>query len=352
MEEPSEDRPKEKDKVVENWPGLQVMSLDLRSLALLRIAYGVLLCLDTLNRWTDLRAHYSDFGILPRAQVLELGWHQYWFSLHMAVGHVRWLHLLFALQFLFAVALLLGWRTRLMTFLSWLFLISLHARNPMVLNGGDIYLRIVLFWMMFLPWGHRWSFDAKTGEGDHRTWMPAISNNLLRGVAPIALTIQVASVYWFAALPKHDPSWTVTYDATMLALRVDQFVTPLGYFFRDNFGPYLALITFLVIWFEKIGPFFLFFPFDRGQTRTVAVFGFILLHAGFGSMMALGFFAWIGALSITMLLPSWFWDVPMKKLANWADLKFGRGPETESSEKFKAPREIFFFWINFFVFKR
>lgn len=326
------------------------MSLDLRSLALLRVAYGVLLALDTLTRWTDLQAHYSDLGILTRSQLLELGWHRYWFSLHMAVGHVRWLHLLFALQLLCAVALLVGWRTRLVTFLSWLFLISIHARNPMILNGGDIYLRVLLFWMMFLPWGHRWSWDAKCGNGDHGGWMPTVTATNLKGVAPIAVTIQVASVYWFAALPKNDPSWTVTYDATMLALRVDQFLTPLGYLFRDNFGPLLATLTFIVIWFEKLGPFLLFFPFDRGQTRTLGVLGIMLMHIGFASMMELGFFAWIGALSAIVLLPGWWWEGPLVKISHWADTRFGVAGSRQSSLRIVWLREGFFALVLVYCF--
>ena len=37
----------------------EILSLDLRSLALLRIGLGVLLVLDWLDRVPDLRAHYS-----------------------------------------------------------------------------------------------------------------------------------------------------------------------------------------------------------------------------------------------------------------------------------------------------
>jgi len=92
--------------------------------------------LDTLVRWTDLRAHYSDFGVLSRSDLISLGWNQNWFSLYMACGSERWLNVLFFMQAVFAVALLVGWRTRAMTVLSWLFLVSIHSRNPMVLNGG------------------------------------------------------------------------------------------------------------------------------------------------------------------------------------------------------------------------
>ena len=333
-----------------SWPGSHVFSLDLRSLALLRMVYGFLLFCDTIVRWTDLGAHYSDRGVLTRTQLFELVWNEHWFSLHLASGSMHWLNLLFLIQVLAAVALFVGWRTRLMTFLSWVLLISVHARNPMVLNGGDIYLRVILFWMLFLPWGHRWSWDISKGQGDHHSWMPRLQGNRIRGVAPMALLIQVASVYWFAALPKTDPSWTVTYSATELALRLDQFVTPLGYFFRDQFSGQLALLTFLVISWEMLGPFLLFFPFDRGQVRTLTILGFMMMHIGFGSLMELGFFAWIGTSIPVMLLPSWFWDRPCAKIGLWADARFGSDQSHTENSGWKFPREFFFLFLALYCF--
>lgn len=343
-------RPDETRKRVRDWPGIAAFSLDLRSLAVLRWAYGFILLCDILVRWTDLRAHYSDLGVLPRSQLLSLAWNEFWFSLHMASGHTKWLNLLFLLQAVCAVAVLVGWRTRFNTFLSWVFLISLHSRNPLVINGGDIYLRVVLFWMLFLPWGHRWSFDAWSGRGDYRWWMPEIEGNIVKGLAPLALTVQIASVYWFAALPKTDPSWTVDYSATSLALRLDQFLTPAGYFFRDHFSGQLPLLTKLVIHWEALGPFLFFFPFDRGQMRTVGVLGFMMMHLGFGTCMELGFFAWIGFCSPLVLLPSWVWDSPLKGLSEKADRKLGKAGGIESRRWLMPFRESLFFLIMVYCF--
>lgn len=314
------------------------------------MVYGFLLFCDTVVRWTDLRAHYSDFGVLPREALLKLAWNENWFSLHMASGSLVWLHGLFLLQTLCAVALFVGWRTRLMTALSWLLLISIHSRNPVLLNGGDIYMRCILFWMLFLPWGHRWSWDAKKGRGDHLPWMNSLSGNSLKGVAALAVVIQIACVYWFAALPKTDPSWMVNYSATQLALRVDQFVTPAGYLFRDLFDGQLATFTWAVIWWEAWGPFLFFYPFDRGQTRTVGILGFMALHLGFGTMMQLGFFAWIGFLTPVVLLPAWVWDVPLKSLSRKADERFGIGGDRKSAKWSTLPRELFFAFFLVYCF--
>jgi hypothetical protein len=332
------------------WPGGHVLRLDLRSLATVRMAYGIIIFLDTLVRWTDLVPFYSDYGALPRRSLLDLGWNEHWFSLHMASGNLLWTNFLFLVQAAAALALLLGWHTRLATLISWILMISIHARNPMVLNGGDIYLRVFLFWMLFLPTGHRWSMDAKEGRGDHYKWMPDLAGNSLYGMSALAVLIQVGMVYWFAALPKTDPSWTATFTATELALHLDQFVTPIGLYFRDTFTEHLALLTSLVILWEFWGPFLLFFPFDRGQVRILGIFGFTALHTGFGMMMELGFFAWTGALTPLILLPAWFWDSPMKFFSKWADRRFGVGPPAQGDPKFKWPRELLFIFLTLYCF--
>lgn len=54
---------------------------------------------------------------------------------------------------------ILGYYTKLNTFLVWLFTISLHNRNIFVLHGGDLYQRCILFFAMFLPLGACYSID-------------------------------------------------------------------------------------------------------------------------------------------------------------------------------------------------
>jgi len=90
-------------------------------------------------------------------------------SVHLAAGSVELVGALFAVQALVAVALLVGYRTRIASVLVWLLWASLHARMPLVLNGGDTLLRLVLFWAMFAPMGARFSVDAlRTGGREGR----------------------------------------------------------------------------------------------------------------------------------------------------------------------------------------
>src|SRR5262245_64238108 len=90
-----------------------------------------------------------------------------------------------------ALALLVGHRTRLATIASWLLFTSLNTRNPMVVLGADVLLRVVLFWAMFLPLGARYSVD--------RAWLGATKDSRPRvlSAATVAYLLQIVLVYWF-----------------------------------------------------------------------------------------------------------------------------------------------------------
>ena len=142
----------------------RLFAIDPRSLALFRICIGLVLLVELLTRGSDIQLHYSDLGVLPREALWQLfllsEWH---WSLHTLTGSVAGQTVLFACAAACAVALILGYRTRLALVLSWLLLASLHARNPILQYGGDHLLRMLLFWSLFLPLGCYWSIDRLRG---------------------------------------------------------------------------------------------------------------------------------------------------------------------------------------------
>jgi len=66
---------------------------------------------------------------------------------------------------------------------------------PLVLNGGDTLLRLVLFWAMFAPMGARFSVDAlRTGGREGR----------ILSVGTVGLLCQVVVMYAANVAMKHD----------------------------------------------------------------------------------------------------------------------------------------------------
>jgi predicted DCC family thiol-disulfide oxidoreductase YuxK len=136
-----------------------VFGCDLRSLAAFRVGLGLALLFDLFGRSRDLEAHYTDTGVLPRDLLFQTT-DSFVLSLHVLGGSVAFEVLLFALAGMAAVLLVLGWNTRWVAITSWIFLASLHARNPMVLDPGDNLLLTLCFLGMFLPIGRQYSIDS------------------------------------------------------------------------------------------------------------------------------------------------------------------------------------------------
>lgn len=290
----------------------QIFGLDLRSLAAFRIGLGLVLLADLAYRATDLAAFYTDVGVLPREVLLGTYNPPYRFSFHFAFGEVLPIGAMFLLEAIIAVLLLVGFRTRLMTVLSWVLLVSLQNRNPIILNGGDNLLALLLFWGMFLPLGARWSLDSlhRDHRGDSRPYL---------SMATIALLTQICLVYLFAVLHKSGEVWW-NGQALFFALHVDLFARRLGIWLRELQWP-LPVLTWASLYWEMLGTVLLFIPWKNSFFRTVAVFGFIALHLGIAVTMEVGLFSPISIVAWLAFLPGDFWG--------WLSRRFRPGSRAE-----------------------
>lgn len=277
----------------------EVFGVDYRSLALFRVCLAILILFDLYVRAKELTAHYTDFGVLPRGILVEKFANIFWVSIHMANGSLFFQIFLFLIAVLFAVALLLGYRTKIASIVSWFLLISLQSRNPLVLQGGDILFRMLLFWAMFLPLGERFSLDSMRKK--------IKQYNYHFSFASIGVLLQFAFVFVFAALIKTGREWFPDGTALYYALSVDQFATGLGKFLL-GFPELMQYLTYFVFFAELIGPIFLFVPFFFGYIRIFAVFLFLILFIGMGANLNLGPFPWICSTALIVFLPALFWD--------------------------------------------
>src|SRR5215207_5891354 len=78
-----------KDWSAQHWAYAKVMEIfgaDLRSLATFRIVLALLVLSDLANRATDLSAHYTDAGIMPRTVLVEQVLSPWAFSLQLMNG--------------------------------------------------------------------------------------------------------------------------------------------------------------------------------------------------------------------------------------------------------------------------
>ena len=278
----------------------EIFGADLRSLATFRIVIAILALFDLLIRATDLTAHYTDAGVMPRTVLIEQVLGPWQFSFNLMNGGVLFQTLLFGVAACAAFGMLVGYRTRLMTFVLWALVLSFQLRDPLVTGAAGHFLRTLLFWSILLPLGAFWSVDRA------RSALPRPSPRFL-SLATFGLFMQIAFVYWFTAALKSHPEWRVDHTALYYALSLDQLATPIGHMLLD-FPSLLQVLTFGTFMLEVIGPILLFCPFFTGPVRTGTALAFMSLHFGIWLTMDIGIFPWISAFCMVCFFPTWFWE--------------------------------------------
>lgn len=294
--------------------------LDLRALALLRMGTAVVILLDLAIRSTDLEAHYSNLGVLPIGALMERIWNPYQFSLHASSGLWQIQAVLFALAAVVAGAVLVGYRTRLATLVSWILLISLQNRNPLIGQGGDDLLRMLLFWGFFLPWGRVWSRDAR-GQ-------PLPASYAYCSAATVAYVVQLALLYWCTALLKSGREWTHDGTALYYALSLDQILLPGGRLLYPH-PDLLRFLTFATWYTELLLPFALFVPFKVAWWRFLVIGILTGFHVGISLTLFVGIFFIINFVSLLGLLPpaAFDWLTPrLTRRVAWAQRHYTRLP--------------------------
>lgn len=270
-------------------------TIDSRALAAFRVGLGCVLILDVLLRLRNLRTFYTDAGVLPVSQLAEQSPLLARFSLHAQSGDAWFQFLLFTISGTVAVALVIGYKTRLATFVSLGLLLSLHARNPHVLSGGDALLQHLLAWSLFLPLGRRWSVDARQHEP---------SQNHALSMATAGILIQVVLVYATNAILKTRSEEWLSGDATATVLGLDRFTILLGPLLREV--PFV-LDLFHWVWLTLllISPLLVV---TTGQIRAVLVGAFATMHLGMLLTLYLGIFPLVTLVALIPFLQSDVWN--------------------------------------------
>ncbi len=307
--------------------------IDTRALAAMRILVGLLILVDLLYRSLHLTEMYTDAGVFPSHIVLAR-WPESYLLIHTWGGSTEFIAFLFVIQAVVALGLMLGFHTRIMTIISFLFLLSLHYRNIYVLSAGDILLRFLLFWGMFLPLGKRWSIDAwKKGGSTHR----------VTEIVTVALLLQVVIIYFVNAYHKIDGGRWKGGEALVYVFHVDRYMTPLGQMMNE----WPAIVAFLAqswVVMLAVSPVLLL---ATGWWRVALAGMYASVHVTMFAFMTIGFFPIISVVALVPFLPREFWDLterrvieplrrnqPMNRAGSWlASIRYLRPSPRVKQEK-------------------
>jgi hypothetical protein len=161
--------------------------IDTASMAALRIAVGLLTVGWTLSLLPDAQTFLGRSGVQRDLPHYDSG------AWTVQLGPP---YLVLAVLLAAAVALTLGWRTRIASVVVAVLLLAIQRRDPWILNSGDLLLRELAFFVMLMPAGETWSLDAR------RRARRGLSE---RPRAPWALRLvqlQVSAIYLFSVWAK------------------------------------------------------------------------------------------------------------------------------------------------------
>jgi hypothetical protein len=141
------------------WDGAVHRPEPVVGIALVRVLVGLVLLLNWALLSPDVLTWFGARGVLSSETARRLTGEGRLNVLAVLPPSDAWAMAFFWLTVLATLGLAAGYRTRWSTALTFLGLVSLHHRNPLILNSGDTLLRAVTFLLIFAPAGDALSVD-------------------------------------------------------------------------------------------------------------------------------------------------------------------------------------------------
>jgi len=273
------------------WNRFWFQPVETSTVALFRVAFGLLALGYTLSLAPVLFAFYSDDGILP-AQPAYSGTLA-WGVLGLFPSDAAVL-LFYFLLLVGTIALLAGFRARLAALVVFVCLISFGRRDPWVLNSGDLLVQVLAFYMLFMPSGTALSVDRWLRE-PRRFWeFPA------RAIWPLRLLqVQVSILYLAAVWAKvRGVTWN---DGTAVsyAFRIDDIARfPVPDFVIDS----LVLVNLLTYGTLAVELSIGILVWNRVLRPWVLLLG-VGLHLGIDYAVRVGFFSYAVLVAYIAFIP-------------------------------------------------
>ncbi len=310
------------------------LRIDARSLGLFRIAMGAALIGDWVQRWTHLRAFYSNEGVLPNHahlfNVLKQEQPRVWSVLHAfsTPGENGFGLLLILLVYSF---FLIGYKTRIFHVLSIVSLVSLTARNLLLEAPANDVAITLLTATAFLPCGSRFSFDSlkaslrakdeKDATALNDRTPPteeALSADRSPGWSPtslaaLAVLLHVTLVLVATARLQSGGQWR---DGTALhyALWVERWVSDLGMVVRGAPPAVLRAWTMILRVTPLAVPVLLFVPLPR-YSRPIA-FGLLVFYGvTYGLLFSFGLWGWTLVAAAFLVISQESWEAWQSRAA-------------------------------------
>jgi hypothetical protein len=194
------------------------------TLGLIRIVFGALTVAWTLSLLPDLDDLFGEHGVAPHQPAVAYQWgvFEIWTSDRALL--IGWTVLLVA-----AIALTVGWHSRLAALAVLLLTLSFEFRDPSVFNSGDNLIRIEALFVAVSPCGAALSLDRRRATGSF--WSAQIRAPWVVRL----MQIQLSLIYLTTVRIKMSGQAWPNGTAVSYALRLqDMLIIPTPHWFTTN----------------------------------------------------------------------------------------------------------------------
>ena len=314
------------------WFKNRYFTIDDRTLALVRIAIGLLLLVDLGKRAAGLSVWYTDDGLLPR-DLAETHAPDSW-SFFWLLGSRNEAIVGFMLCALCYTALAIGYLTPLAAALSIVCACSLQHRSTLLTMGADAVIVLTLWWTLLLPTGRRFSLDALL-----RKPRGPLGNGTTISVGVFGMKLQLAAIYFFNAAHKTGATWAEG-SAVHYTLWLDRVATPFAVWLREVLpASGSQLLTLGVRGTEALLPILILSPIFVRWAERAALVGVFGLHIGIALCMNVGLFSASMVVLSLALVSSQDWNLLARRFPRLAAFAAGVAPPTRISRYAVRVRE-------------
>jgi len=262
-------------KVADGWRKFWFTPQPAYTLGLVRIAFGLLAICWTVELFPSLFDRFGPSGIMPTQPTGAFAWGVFAGAGDGALA-VGWMLLLVS-----AIALTVGWQSRIAAILVFVLILSFERRNPYIFNAGDILIRIEALYLVLAPCGAALSLDQRRRTGSF--WSAEV-----RSLWALRLMqVQVTIIYLCSVVAKLAGETWQNGTAVSYTLRIDDLrLLPTPAFLAESpvmaniatWGTILVELSIaLLVW-------------NRRWRPRVLVVG-VVLHMWIMTVMVVGFFS-------------------------------------------------------------
>ena len=246
------------------------------TLGIVRIAFGLLAFLWSLELGIDLYDKFGVDGIVPEAPTYPFLWGLFYVYQSHQAFLIGWIVLMVA-----SVVMIFGWHSRLASIVVFVMIMSFERRNPWIFNSGDALIRILSLYLALSPCGAALSLDQRRRTGTF--W----SAQKIKMWSLRLLQVQVSIIYIGTVISKlHGDIWQ-NGTAVSYSLRLeDMLILPTPHWMTDT-----PVVANAMTWGTLLVEFAVGVLVWNNRWRTRVLIAGVFLHLTIMLTMVVGFFS-------------------------------------------------------------